>query len=108
MFIDRRCVPVTKAPEGRHVYRIRDTPNNQSPRGATCDSGIREETLTQRRNDAKNAAEGKRRKGTLEPVGVGLPNPSGEETSPLRWVPCLEIALHLAPAGRHVDTMRKW
>ena len=57
---------------------------SQSPRGATCDSGIREETLTQRRNDAKNAEEGKRRKGTVEPVGVGLPNPSGLETKPLR------------------------
>ena len=24
------------APEGRHVYRKPHTPNNQSPRGATC------------------------------------------------------------------------
>ena len=24
------------APEGRHVYSTRHTPNNQSPRGATC------------------------------------------------------------------------
>ena len=23
---------------------------------------------------------------TIEPVGVGFPNPSGEETSPLRWM----------------------
>ena len=23
---------------------------------------------------------------TVEPVGVGFPNPSGEETSPLRWM----------------------
>ena len=24
-------------------------------------------------------------------VGVGFPNPSGEVTSPLRWMPCLEF-----------------
>ena len=28
---------------------------------------------------------------TIEFVGVGFPNPSGEETSPLRWMPRLEF-----------------
>ena len=31
------------APEGRHVYRIHDTPNNQSPRGATCEQFVKRE-----------------------------------------------------------------
>ena len=87
MFIENRIHQITKAPEGRHVYRKQHTPNNQSPRGATCDSVKRKGNLTQGRKDATHAEEGKRRKETLEPVGVGLPNPSGEETSPLRWTP---------------------
>ena len=28
---------------------------------------------------------------TIESVGVGFPNPLGEETSPLRWMPRLEF-----------------
>ena len=28
---------------------------------------------------------------TVEFVGVGLPNPSGLETKPLRWMPCLDL-----------------
>ena len=28
---------------------------------------------------------------TPEPVGVGCPNPSGEATKPLRWMPRLEF-----------------
>ena len=28
---------------------------------------------------------------TIELVGVGCPNPSGEETKPLRWMPCLDL-----------------
>ena len=80
------------APEGRHVYSstIRPSPALQrsamwyrwwntgsdpfSPRGATCRSVIREGNLTQKR----------RENGKVEPVGVGFPNPLGEETSPLR------------------------
>ena len=48
------------APEGRHVYRKPHTPNNQSPRGATCDSVKRKGNLTQGRKDAKNAEEEKK------------------------------------------------
>ena len=57
---------------GRHA------PNTQSPRGATCDSVKRKGNLTQGRN-ARRQENGK-----VESVGVGLPNPSGEVTSPLR------------------------
>ena len=39
---------------------------------------------------------------TVEPVGVGFPNPSGEETSPLRWMTHRKLCPHLAPEGRHV------
>ena len=42
---------------------------------------------------------------TIEPVGVGFPNPSGEATSPLRlrtYLVTSDSILHLAPAGRHV------
>ena len=73
--------------------------NILSPRGATCDSATREEYLTQRRNGAEDAG-----KSEIESVGVGLPNPSGEETSPLRWICALNFGalLPLAPEGRHV------
>ena len=50
------------APAGRHVY-----------------SGIREDYLTQGREGAEDAG-----KSGIESVGVGSPNPSGEETKPLR------------------------
>ena len=41
---------------------------------------------------------------TVEPVGVGSPNPSGEATFPLRWLRVLNfgILVHLAPAERDV------
>ena len=39
---------------------------------------------------------------TLEPVGVGCPNPSGEETSPLRWIRTLQIVPPFAPEERYV------
>ena len=60
--------------------------NILSPRGATCDSATREEYLTQRRNGAEDAG-----KSEIGCVGVGFPNPSGEETKPLRWMPCREF-----------------
>ena len=37
MFIDRRHLPSSQAPEGRYVYRIKDNQTTQSPRGATCE-----------------------------------------------------------------------
>ena len=51
----------------------------------------------------------------LEPVGVGCPNPSGEATSPLRWMPHLAILVHrclslqrsdMSIAARHVQPPR--
>ena len=38
---------------------------------------------------------------TVKPVGVGSPNPLDEETSPLRWMPCLEFRCiaALSPSG---------
>ena len=33
MFIDRRCVTVTKAPEGRHVYSTCNGTNLKAPAG---------------------------------------------------------------------------
>ena len=40
-------------------------------------------------------------KSGIESVAVGFPNPSGEETKPLRWMPCLEFwcAAALSPSG---------
>ena len=41
---------------------------------------------------------------TLEPVGVGCPNPAppGEDTSPLRWMPRPQIVPPFAPEERYV------
>ena len=36
--VNGKGILVYLAPAGRHVYSTRDTPNNQSPSGATCGS----------------------------------------------------------------------
>ena len=87
------------APAGRHVYRTRHTPNTQSPRGATCHTGIREEYLTQGRKDATHAE-----KSGIESVGVGLPNPCLTSLLPLTWrLPAEQLLCRLGnphPRGR--------
>ena len=76
------------APEGRHVYSTRHAPNIPKPqRGDMCSLSQSRIRRIERRRERLPFAPEERYvvlSHTVEPVGVGLPNPSSEETSPLR------------------------
>ena len=80
------------APEGRHVYSTRDKQTHQSPRGATCVRVIRD---AWRKFNAKTRRGEDAEKSGIEPVGVGFPNPLGEETKPLRLATYRRLRTHL-------------
>ena len=75
------------APEGRHVYRIPHTTNNQSPRGATCPTGYG-------RHENWNVSNRSciRRGWVPQPAGRGNLSPTIDTAPP--------ILPHLAPEGR--------
>ena len=75
------------APEERYVYSSATHPIPALQRSAMCALSESQITPIKRKTPIKKPS----RYPTIEFVGVGFPNPSGEETSPLRWMPRLEF-----------------
>ena len=97
------------APEGRHVYSTRHAPHTLKPqRGGMCSLSESQIKRIKRKTPIKKPS----RYPTVEPIGVGLPNPSGEVTSPLRWIPHRKLCRlslqrsDMSIAARHVQAPR--
>ena len=92
------------APAGRHVYSNSQSQRLKAPEGRHVSRWIDARKWRRTQNQLFAPAERNVLSWrTVEPVGVGSPNPLDEATSPLRWLRVLNFGAlaHFAPARQY-------